>query len=163
MNCEACRQQSSLMMDVESGDPEQAGLFTHLGGCAECRHFFDSLIRLRSAVRRDRDDLLRQADEMLPARPPLPAAAAARRSPAGWRSWWWRTGLPAPAAIAFAVLLLAAGIAIGAGLAARPGRRPQGVPDAEPGKLPAGGISYVYVCSMPQIEVIGRPAAASGE
>ena len=163
MTCEERQLQLSLLMDAESGGIEQAGLFTHLEGCAECRHFFDSLIRFRGTARQDREEILRQAEESLPARLRLPAAPGARRPQWTWWSSWWRPGLPAPAAIAFAVLLLVAGIAIGAGLAARPGRAPQRTPDAEQAKQPPGGPTYIYVCSMPQIEVTGKSAATSGE
>ena len=163
MNCETYRQQLSLMMDADPGGLEQAGLFAHLGGCAECRHFFDSLIRFRGAARRDREEILRQAEEMLPARLPLPVQAGAHRPLGAWPSSWWRPGRPAPAAIAIAVLLLVAGIAIGAGLAIRFGRTPQRTPDTELAKQPPGGRTYVYVCSMPQIEVVGASIPATGE
>ena len=162
MTCEDRQLQLSLLMDAESGGLEQAGLFTHLEDCAECRHFFDSLIRFRSTARQDREEILRQADELLPARLPLPAGPGARRPLGAWRSSWWRPGLPAPAAIALAGLLLVAGIAIGAGLAARLGRAPQGTPDAELARQPRGVPIYVYVCSMPQIEVAGKSIPAAG-
>jgi predicted anti-sigma-YlaC factor YlaD len=159
MRCEERQLQLSLRMDAESGGMEQTGLFTHLEGCAECRHFFDSLLRFRSTARQDREEILREAEETLPARLPLPVASGARRPQAAW----WRPGLPAPAALAFAVLLLVAGIAIGAGLAARPGLAPQGAPKAETTKQPPGERTYVYVCSMPQIEVLGASIPATGE
>jgi hypothetical protein len=149
MTCEERQLQLSLLMDAESDGMEQAGLFTHLEGCAECRHFFDSLIRFRSTARVDREEILRQAEESLPARFPPPVASGARQPQGAWWSSWWRPGLPAPAAIAFAVLLLVAGIAIGASLA------PQRTPDAETVKQSPGEPTYIYVCSMPQIEVEG--------
>lgn len=163
MTCDERQLQLSLLMDAESCALEQAGLFTHLEGCPECRHFFDSLIRFRSTARQDREEILRQADERLPARFPLPAQAGTRRTPGAWLSSWWRPALPAPAAIAFAALLLVAGIVIGAGLAARIGRVPQRTPDAGQAKQSPGGPTYVYVCSMPQIEVTGKSLAAPGE
>jgi predicted anti-sigma-YlaC factor YlaD len=163
MTCDERQLQLSLLMDAESCDLEQAGLFAHLEGCTECRHFFDFLIRFRSTARQDREEILRQADDRLPARFPLPAQAGARQSQGTWWSSWWRPGLPAPAAIAFAVLLLVAGIVIGAGLAARTGRTPQRTPDAEQAKQPPGGTTYIYVCSMPQIEVTGKSVATSAE
>ena len=163
MRCDERQLQLSLLMDAESGDLEQAGLFTHLEGCAECRHFFDSLIRFRSTARQDREEILRQAEELLPARFPLPVASGTRRPQGTWLSSWWRPGLPAPAAIAFAVLLLVAGIVIGATLAARPRQAPQRTPDAELAKQPPGGPTYIYVCSMPQIEVVGTSTPAPHE
>ena len=163
MTCDERQLQLSRLMDADTGDLEQAGLFTHLEGCTECRHFFDSLIRFRSTARQDREEVLRQADERLPARLRLPVRPGARRPPGAWLSSWWRPGLPVPAAIAFAVLLLVAGIVIGASLAARPGRAPQRTPDAEQAKQPPGGPTYIYVCSMPQIEVTGKSVATSGE
>lgn len=162
MTCDERQLQLSLLMDAETGGLEQAGLFTHLEGCTGCRHFFDSLIRFRNTARQDRDEILRQADERLPARFAFPARPGARRAPGTWWSSWWRPGLPAPAAIAFAVLLLVAGIVIGASLAARPGRAPQRTPDAGLVKQPSGGPTYIYVCSMPQIEVTGKSVAVSG-
>jgi hypothetical protein len=149
VTCDERQMQLSLLMDAESHGPEQAGLFTHLEGCPECRHFFDSLIRFRSTARQDREEILRQADELLPTRLPLSARPGARRP----LESWWRPGLPAPAALALAALLLVAGIAIGAHLAARPGRAPQGAPNAEAAKQPRLVPTYIYVCSMPQIEV----------
>jgi predicted anti-sigma-YlaC factor YlaD len=163
VRCDERQLQLSRLMDAETDGLEQAGLFTHLEGCAECRHFFDSLIRFRSTARQDREEILRQADERLPARFQLPAQAGARRAPGVWLSSWWRPALPAPAAIAFAVLLLVAGIVIGVNLAAHPGRAPQRTPDAEQAKQPPGGPTYIYVCSMPQIEVTGKSTATSGE
>ncbi len=163
MSCEAHRQHLSLMMDAETEDAVPAGLFGHLEGCAECRHFLDALIRFRGAARRDREEILRLADESLPARFPLPGRPGARQTPRTGRTAWWRPGLPAPAAVALAVLLLAAGVAIGTGLGVRIGRAPRGAPDAEVAKQPPGGTTYVYVCSMPQVDVIGSPIPASGQ
>lgn len=163
MTCDERQLQLSRLMDAETDGLEQAGLFTHLEGCTECRHFFDSLIHFRNTARQDREEILRQADERLPARFPLPAQAGAHRSPGAWLSSWWRPALPAPAAFAFAVLLLVAGIAIGTRLAARPAGTPQRTPDAEQAEQPSGGPTYIYVCSMPQIEVTGKSVAASGD
>lgn len=162
MTCEERQLQLGLLMDAEPGGEEQAGLFAHLAGCPECRHFFDSLIRLRSVARRDREEILRQADELLPARLVLPAGPRARRAPRTWPSSWRRADLPATAALGLAVLLLAAGVAIGAGLAVRFGRAPQQTPRAEVAKQPPGGPTYVYVCSMPQVEVTGKSVPAEG-
>jgi predicted anti-sigma-YlaC factor YlaD len=161
VTCDERQLQLSLLMDAESDGLEQAGLFTHLEGCPECRHFFDSLIRFRSTVRQDREEILRQADESLPARLPIPAAAGARRPQGTWWSSWWRPGLPAPAGLALAVTLLLAGIVIGAGLAARVGRPPQPAPGAEAAQQPRLVPTYIYVCSMPQIEVDGTRIPAS--
>ena len=163
MTCDERQLQLSLLMDAESCALEQAGLFTHLEGCTECRHFFDSLIHFRNTARQDREEILRQADERLPARFLLPARPGASLTPGAWLSSWWRPAMPVPAAIAFAVLLLVAGIVIGASLAARPNRAPQRTPDAEQAKQPPGGPTYIYVCSMPQIEVVGTSIPAAGE
>jgi len=165
MSCEAYRQHLSLMMDAEAGGVEQAGLFAHLEGCAECRHFFDSLIRFRSAARRDRDAILREAGERLPGRPPLPATAAAGARPparagdargASWRDRlgdWLRPGVPAPAALALAVLLLIAGVAIGVSLSSRLGGAPPRAPEAETVRRSPAGTTFIYVCSLPEVEV----------
>jgi hypothetical protein len=163
VTCDERQLQLSALMDAESGGTEPGGLFTHLEGCTECRHFFDSFVRFRSTARQDREEILRQADETLPARLPLPAGPGARRTTATWRPAWWRPGLSAPSAIALAVLLLVAGVIIGAGLAVRFGRAPRRTPDTELAKQPPGGTTYVYVCSMPQIEVTGKSVPATGE
>jgi hypothetical protein len=163
MSCEDHRQRLSLMMDAEIEGMEQAGLFAHLEGCPGCRQFLDSLIRFRNAARRDREEILLQADELLPAHAPLPATARRALAPAGgpsgrWReriAGWLRPGLPAPAAILLAVALLAVGIAIGTGLGAR--REATRIPpDAETAKRPGTPPQVVYVCSMPQVEVTGE-------
>jgi hypothetical protein len=163
VTCDERQLQLSALMDAESDGIEQSGLFTHLEGCAECRHFFDTLIRFRGTAQQDRQEILRQADETLPARLPLPMRPGARRAAGASRSAWWHPMLPTPAAIALAVLLLAAGIAIGASLASRFGRAPQRTPHAEVAKRPPGERTYVYVCSMPQIEVVGTPIPATRE
>lgn len=163
MSCEEHRQRLSLMMDAEGEGMEQAGLFAHLETCSGCRSFFDSLIRFRKAARRDREEILRQADELLPVHAPLPAEL--QRGPRGsWRrrfAAWLRPGVPAPAALVLAVLLLAAGIAIGAGLTARRNGA-KVAPEVETGKQAPGTTQIVYVCSMPEVQVTARAIPGDG-
>ncbi len=166
MSCEEHRQRLSLMMDGEGEGTEQAGLFAHLEGCAGCRQFLDSLIQFRKAARRDRQEILREAAEVIPERAPLPAtvgrAAGGSRAarPRGWGGWL-RPSLPAPAALALAVLLLAAGIAIGVGLGAR--RNPARLaPNVETTTSPSTAPTVIYVCSMPEVKV-SAPAIPSNE
>jgi hypothetical protein len=163
MTCDDRQLQLGLMMDAESGDPEPAGLFAHLEGCAGCRQFLDSLIRFRGAARRDREELLRQADESLPERFPLPAGPESRSAPDPRRSTWWRPALPAAAALGVAALLFVAGVTTGLGLAIALGRAPQRAPGTGAANPARGVTTYVYVCSMPQIDVIGRPLPATAE
>jgi hypothetical protein len=129
VNCDDRHLQLSSLIDSESGAVEQAGLFAHLDACAECRRFLDTLLRARDAARRDRAELLREAEELLPRRAPMPAALARQ----------------------------VAGIAIGAGLTSRPPRSER--PAAAPGPAARApeAPTYVYVCSLPEYEVIGNP------
>jgi len=157
MRCEDGRQRLSRLVDGELDPADQAGLFGHLEGCGECRAFLATLVRFRNAAKRDREAALREADELLPAWPPRPAAAARRGA---WRerlAAWPRPGLPAPAALALAALLLVAGIGIGAGLA---GRRDaaRARREAEATRTAPGSPRVVYVCAMPEYEVVGEPA-----
>ena len=148
------------------------GLFAHLEGCPECRVFLEALLQFRGAARRDRERTLSEADALFPAEAPLPLAATpslrvAGARPAGGRARgarsWWPAGLPAPAAVALAALLLIAGIAIGVGAAARLGQSPQRVPDTEMAKQPPGGFTVVYVCAVPEIEVVAEPIPPQGD
>lgn len=167
MRCEDGRERLSRLVDGELDAAGQAGLFGHLEACGECRAFFETLVRARGAVRRDREALLRGADELLPAWPPRPAAAGPaggrRREP--WReraAAALRGGLPVPAALVLAALLLVAGIGIGAGLAARRGAT-HPTREAEATKRASDGPRIIYVCSMPEYEVVGDPETDSGD
>ena len=162
MQCEDGRERLSRLVDGELGADDQAGLFGHLEACGECRAFLETLVSLRGGIRRDREAALREADELLPPWPPRPAAAARRGA---WRERLLaplRGGLTAPAALALAAVLLAAGIGIGAGLtarrdAARAGRA------VEAAKQAPAQSSVVYVCAMPECEVVGEPVPEAGD
>jgi len=146
VDCNAKQEQLSLLLDGETAALEQADLFAHLGACADCRDWFDTLARLRGAARRDREEIAGGADDL---RPPLPSLSALpSRRPAAQRirgaGWTWRLRVPLAAALAFA--LLAAGALLGArwpllaegagAIAARGGRAP-----------------VVVICSLPDVTV----------
>lgn len=145
MDCEARQEQLGALLDGEAAAADLSALFRHVGECADCRSYFDTLTRLRGAAARDRDLLAPGADDLLL---PLPRRAAARgrfrsgagrwlrRPAAGWR-------LPVPAALAAAVILLLGGALLGARWAAVRGGA-QG---------PAGRSSVVVVCSLPEVVV----------
>lgn len=148
MTCDERQLQLSRMLDGESAGPGPAGLFAHLEGCAGCRRFLETTLRFRGDARLDREAMLREADDSLPARLPLPERAEPRRSPVPRRTAWWRPALPVPAAVGLAVLLFVAGVTAGVGLSTRFGPAPT-------------TPTYVYICSMPQIDVVGSlPPAA---
>ena len=162
MTCDERQEQLSRMVDGEPAAAEPGGLFGHLETCAECRAFLDALMRVRGAAREDRARLLREAEAVLPAAAPIPAPAPA---PAGWRPSTAgppRRGLfggavPIPAAFGYAALVLALGIAIGAGIALRVGGpRPPAPAVTSPERAPAA-TRVVYVCAMPEIQVEATP------
>jgi predicted anti-sigma-YlaC factor YlaD len=147
MTCDERQMQLSRILDGESAEPGPAGLFAHLEGCADCRQFLDALLRFRADARRDREEILRAADEALPERLPLPTGPAPRRAPTPRGTAWWRPALPLPAAVGLAVLLFVAGVTAGVGLSGRLG----------PSR---SAPTYVYVCSLPQVDVVGSPLPA---
>ena len=143
MGCEARQELLGAVLDGEAVAVDHAELFAHLGGCAGCRSFFDTLVTVRAAAARDRDALAAAADAIpLPVLPgTAPRVAASGRVPRG-RAHVWR--LPAPLAAALAVALLTGGMLLGArwsrvvagGLAAQAGRAP-----------------VVVICSLPEVMV----------
>ena len=159
MTCDERQEQLSRMVDGEPAAAEPGGLFGHLETCAECRAFLDALMRVRGAVREDRARLLREAEAVLPADPPIPAPA-----PAGWRASTAGPpgrglfgAVPIAAALGYAALVLALGIAIGAGIALRVGGpRPPAPAVTSPERAPAA-TRVVYVCAMPEIQVEATP------
>jgi len=154
MSCEETRQQLSLIMDAEGEGMEQAGLFAHLEGCPGCRQFLDSLIRFRKTAQRDREEILREAEERLPSAAPLPGAIGRGAAARARRAAFVRPLVPAPG-FALGVLLLVAGIAIGAGLASH--RQVAKVaPQVETGTSTPNEPQVVYVCSMPEVKVTAK-------
>lgn len=150
MSCETWQEQVSLLIDAELPEPDEAGLFGHLEACFECRLFFGSVVRFREAARKDREDILHAADEVLPARSPLfrePRPARTRgwlRIPAGG----WR--VPAPVALGAAAALIVIGVLFGSRLESAPGGSGlawRGERAAEP--------AVVVVCGLPPVEVVG--------
>jgi hypothetical protein len=145
----------SLLIDGEATGAVQAALFRHLGECADCRLFFDSMVRFRNSAGHDREEIFRAADEALPARLQLPPVREAARDfapVAGLGRWFpfatggWR--LPVPAAIGLALVLLVGGVILGSSLSRGPGG--DGSRDRA-GAL--GQPTVVVVCSLPEVEV----------
>lgn len=153
MTCEDRREALSLLVDgaLEARDP--AGLFAHLEGCPGCRGFLEALLSVRSALKRDLDAAQREADALAPARLPRPDRRRDRLS----ALWTWaprRPALALAAALGCAAVLLAAGIAIGTGLADRsPAAGPAPGADAPD----ESGAGVVYVCALPEYEVLSSP------
>ncbi len=161
MRCEDGRERLSRLLDGELGAADQSGLFGHLEACGDCRAFLETLTRARGAIRRDREALRREADAVLPPWPPRPADSAAGSAPAPGHAAPSRRGLPAPALLALAAVLLVAGIAIGAGLAGRrDGARAR--QEAEAARPAPESPRVVYVCAMPEYQVVGEPVMDTG-
>lgn len=148
MNCESRQEQVGILIDGELGESDQVALFRHLEECLECRSFLHSMIRVRNAVRLDREEILAIADEALPAsiRPEV-----VRRSPTRHRWHEILTGrlrLPAPVAVGLGVALLLCGAVLGARIASTLG----------PGQHADGSgtnrSTVIVVCSLPEVEVV---------
>lgn len=150
MSCTARQEQVSLLIDGEAEESDQAALFKHLGECSDCRLFFESMIRFRNTARRDRDEVLRAADEVLPSWISIPPVRGHSRAGSG--RWFrfltggWR--VPAPAVVGLALVLLVGGALLGGRLARVSGRAD---PDGQAGKF--GKPSVVVICSLPEVEV----------
>jgi predicted anti-sigma-YlaC factor YlaD len=150
VNCEGRQEQVSLLIDAELEEADQVGVFKHLEGCSDCRLFFRSMIRLRRAAKRDREEISLAANEILPERSPLPLGRGNGR----WERWLaggWR--MPAPVAVGLAVILLITGALVGTrmvGISGNAGR--QGLAER-----PAKPI-VVVVCSLPEVQVLGSPS-----
>lgn len=158
MPCEDAKLNLSLLADGESEAGAHAGLFAHLERCEGCREFLAEALSVRRAVRRDRDALLAEADEMLPARLPRPAAAP---SPAVLERLLprERPGRALALALGLAVVVLAAGVVIGLGLP-RDGVGGATAPPVEGASAPGdAGVNVVYVCAMPEYAVVAEPLA----
>lgn len=158
MPCEDAKLNVSLLADGELETGAQAGLFAHLERCPGCRAFLAESLRLRGALRRDRDALLAEADELLPARPPRPAAAPV---PALLERLFprERPGRALAFGLGLAVLVLAAGVLAGLGLARVVAGGETALP-LEGASAPGDdGPSVVYVCAMPEYAVVGEPLA----
>lgn len=149
MDCESRQEQVGSLIDGELGEHDQVALFRHLEECLDCRSFLHSMIRVRNAVRLDREEILATANEVLPASIRLDAG---ERTPVGhgWRevlTGWWR--LPAPVAVGLGVALLLCGALLGARVATTMGPGQNGH---------AGGTTrptVIVVCSLPEVEVVG--------
>jgi anti-sigma factor RsiW len=151
VQCEEQQQQLSLLVDGELDGAAQVALFSHLGACPECQGFFNSLLRFRKAARRDHQALLAEAEAGLPRQLPSEAGAAGGAPPrTPWNRWGFPARVPALAAAALAVLLLAAGVAIGLRLPAGRGTVRPPNPGSSP---PAGGSHFVLVYAMPDVVV----------
>lgn len=139
MDCEHRQEQLGRLLDGEAPALDQGDLFAHLGGCDECRRWFDTAIRIRAAAGRDREEVGRAADAI-----PLPslAPAAARRTRRAVHVW----RLPVPMAAVLAIVLVAGGALAGA----RWSRLA-----AEAGQLAsrAGRAPVVVICSLPEVTV----------
>ena len=59
MTCEEYQLQISQYVDNELGDRDAGVLFAHLGSCATCRGFLQSVLQLRSAIQ---DDILKESE-----------------------------------------------------------------------------------------------------
>jgi hypothetical protein len=176
VSCEARQEQVSLLIDAELEVSGQAALFGHLEECLDCRLFFDSMVRLRRAAKRDQEEIELAADEVLPRHIPLPMHV----HPSGnrWRRllkhpfrhdsgrlpgrlsgnrakrWLqilaggWR--MPVPMAVGLAMVLLVAGALVGARLSALSGSAGLEGPGGHQPKP-----TVVVICSLPEVQVLG--------
>jgi predicted anti-sigma-YlaC factor YlaD len=139
VDCEHRQEQLGRLLDGEAPAFDQGDLFAHLGGCDECRRWFDTVTRIRAAVGRDRDDVGRAADAI-----PLPALApvARRRARGPVRAW----RLPVPMAAVLAIVLGAGGALVGA-------RWSRLAVEAGQLAAQAGRAPVVVICSLPEVTV----------
>jgi predicted anti-sigma-YlaC factor YlaD len=148
VNCEANQEQVSLLIDAELAEADQVTVFRHLEGCPDCRLFFQSMIRLRKAAKRDLEEISLAANEILPQRlAPAPLGGETKRR-ANWLAGGWR--MPAPAAVGLAVVLLVTGALVGSrlvGISGSAGRQGLAGRTVRP--------TVVVVCSLPEVQVLG--------
>jgi predicted anti-sigma-YlaC factor YlaD len=151
VNCDIAQEQLGQLIDTELVESAQAGLFQHLEGCAGCRGFLDSMLRLRRAAGSDREAILRDAAEALPRLAPRPVPI--RRAGASLRPWiqaitrGWR--MPAPVGVALALFLVFAGAVLGSRL----DLFPRGSLSERAQRMARPEV--VVVCGLPEVEVVG--------
>ncbi len=139
MDCEHKQEQLGRLLDGEMPARDQGDLFAHLGGCGECRRWFDTVTSIRVAVGRDREVIARAADAIqLPSLAPV----ASRRSRGNMRSW----RLPVPMAAVLAIVLVAGGALVGA-------RWSRLAVEAGQLAAQAGRAPVVVICSLPEVTV----------
>ena len=148
MDCELWQEKAGALIDAESGDPELGPLFHHLEQCAGCSEFFAVALRMRRSMHRDRELLLRAAEEDL-----APFAPRGDRvhpaAPGRWlRALSSRWSVPAPVAVALAAGLLVGG----AWLGTRVGRAGEDARLSARAAHPAPP-AVVVVCGLPEVEV----------
>jgi len=154
VGCDERQAQVSLLIDADLEESEQVNLFKHLEVCHGCRGFLDVMIRFRKTAKRDQEALGRDADEILPARPPCtePRHTRAERGTLGWaRIFSGGLRIPTPLAVGMAATLIVMGAILGARIAAVSGDASL-QQTAERMSRPA----VVVICGMPEVEVLGN-------
>ncbi|MDM7915922.1 MAG: anti-sigma factor [Candidatus Eisenbacteria bacterium] len=158
MQCDDAKSMLSLFADSNlEGEELQGAMFRHLQECSDCRGFFDSILRQRKAASVEREMLLREADELLPAAESLLARARSGRAERRSLSVWQRIlagggmRMPVPVAISIAIVLLLAGIVLGTRIAGRPGQDGLRIDRLER----ASRSEVVVVCGLPEVQVVG--------
>ncbi len=143
MDCEGRQEELGLLLDGEAAATDHPELFAHLGACAGCRSWFDTLTRIRRAAGRDREEIAPAADTIAPPAVGAAPRASGTRRPRGPRR---ALRLPLPLAATLAVLLLACGALAGAGWLRLAGGT---------GPLAAGSgqAPVVVICSLPEVTV----------
>ncbi len=164
MPCDERQEQASRWIDSELGESEQILLFRHLEGCPDCRLFLDSMVRFRSAAKKDRDLLFQGADELLP---PAEAFRKPFARPTFRDGWIWRLGaaihLPAPVAVGLALVLVVFGILVGSRFSTgREGGRPHWGQGAASGER-RRDERVVVVCGLPEVDVLWGPAGCKAD
>ena len=105
MNCRDYQQMISRLVDLELKAAASSDLFEHLGKCAQCREFFDSLTKLNMEL--EKGQSLTELAET-PRDTWTQTRSVAKSIPAKYVSAFfrYRVSMPAPVATALTVALL---------------------------------------------------------
>lgn len=146
--CERYEEAMSAYVDGELDDATSAELFTHLGGCQDCRGSFASYAALHPQIAALRPpEVPVRLDRRIARLHSSPAAHFSRLQHSARTAWSRRLIIPAPA-LALGLLLLTASMLVTALL----------IKTTPP---PRGEEQVTYIFSMPAIEVQGVPDQSS--
>ena len=149
MNCDIRQGQAGLLIDGELSESDQPALFGHLQECADCRGFLDSMIRLRISARSDHEDLLLDADRILPEWSSPVGRSHPTRAGRRFGIFALRWRMPVPTAVGLAMILLVVGAILGARVGISGGRS-----GADRGGAQVVQSAVVVVCGMPAVDVV---------
>ncbi len=149
MTCIEVQQQISAFVDGQMDSGEEAGVFGHLGSCAECCGFLQASIRLRGMITRIATPQISRGLDTRVLTIPLKTRTAARGRKRNIRLaalWQQRLHVPVPAAAAGVTLAILTTV-----LSLWLWFSPLGQTRQE----------VVYVFGLPQVEVYATPGASA--